>query len=81
MSAFPPSAVAAPTQAYRDAQAGYAPRLLPAPARAIRAWILRCAERAEERRILAQLTDWELRDIGITRADANAEADKWCWRI
>jgi uncharacterized protein YjiS (DUF1127 family) len=54
---------------------------LPAPARAIRAWILRCAERAEERRILAQLTDWELRDIGITRADANAEADKWCWRI
>jgi uncharacterized protein YjiS (DUF1127 family) len=78
MSAFPPSA-AAPTQACRGAQAGYAPRLL--PARAIRAWILRCAERAEERRILAQLTDWELRDIGITRADANAEADKWCWRI
>jgi uncharacterized protein YjiS (DUF1127 family) len=81
MSAFSPSTVAALTPACRGAEAGYAPRFLIASARRIRAWILRSAERADERRILAQLTDWELRDIGISRAEANAEADKWCWRV
>jgi uncharacterized protein YjiS (DUF1127 family) len=81
MSAFSPSTVAAPTPACRGAEAGHASRFLIASAHTIRTWILRCADRADERRILAQLTDWELRDIGISRAEANAEADKWCWRV
>jgi uncharacterized protein YjiS (DUF1127 family) len=49
------------------------------PARGILVWALRCAERASERRALARLTDWQLRDIGISRAEADAEAGKWSW--
>ncbi len=30
----------------------------------------------EERRQLAELEDWQLEDIGITRAQANAEAER-----
>ncbi len=48
--------------------------------RAILAWVLRCAERSAQRRTLAQMTDWQLRDIGISRAEADGEAGKWCWR-
>jgi len=51
-----------------------------APTRGILAWAARCAERAAQRRTLAQLTDWQLRDIGISRAEADAEAGKWRWR-
>ena len=36
--------------------------------------------RAAERRALSQLSDWELHDIGISRAEAGAEAEKWFWR-
>jgi uncharacterized protein YjiS (DUF1127 family) len=79
VSASPQTVVAPPTPA-RVAQAGYASKFLIASACTIRAWILRCAERSDERRTLAQLNDWELRDIGIARAEADAEADKWCWR-
>jgi len=50
-------------------------------ARSVLAWVLRCAERAGERRTLAQLGDWQLRDIGISRADADDEAAKPCWRV
>jgi uncharacterized protein YjiS (DUF1127 family) len=50
------------------------------PARGILAWVLQCAERSAERRALARLTDWELRDIGISRTEADGEAGKWCWR-
>jgi hypothetical protein len=40
-----------------------------------------CAHvRAADRRALGQLTDWELKDIGISRAEAGAEAEKWFWR-
>ena len=48
-------------------------------ARVILAWALRCAERSAERRALAQLTEWQLRDIGISRTEADGEAGKWCW--
>jgi uncharacterized protein YjiS (DUF1127 family) len=48
--------------------------------RAILAWALRCAERSAQRRTLTQMTDWQLRDIGISRAEADGEAGKWCWR-
>jgi len=44
------------------------------------AWLGRCGARAAERRAVAGLTDWDLHDIGISRADAGAEAEKWFWR-
>lgn len=37
------------------------------------------SDRARQRRQLAQLSDYMLRDIGLTRADAWAEADKPFW--
>jgi uncharacterized protein YjiS (DUF1127 family) len=39
-----------------------------------------CSARAAERRALSRLTDWELHDIGISRAEAAGEAEKWFWR-
>lgn len=48
--------------------------------RLVVAWIRRCVARAVERRELAQMSDWQLRDIGLTRADVAAEARKWFWR-
>ena len=44
------------------------------------AWLGQCWDRAAERRALSRLTDWELHDIGISRAEAGAEAEKWSWR-
>jgi uncharacterized protein YjiS (DUF1127 family) len=38
-------------------------------------------ERARQRRQLAELSDHMLRDIGLTRADAWAEAEKPFWRL
>jgi uncharacterized protein YjiS (DUF1127 family) len=43
-------------------------------------WIGRCMARAAERRALAEMCDWQLSDIGLTRADVAAEARKWFWR-
>jgi len=43
------------------------------------AWWRHCRARAAERRALAQLSEWGLRDIGITRAEAGGEAQKWPW--
>ena len=40
---------------------------------------LRWIDRARQRRQLAELSDHMLRDIGVTRADAWAEADKPFW--
>jgi uncharacterized protein YjiS (DUF1127 family) len=37
-------------------------------------------ERSRQRRQLARLSDHMLRDIGLTRADAWAEAEKPFWR-
>ena len=37
-------------------------------------------ERSRQRRALRELNDHMLRDIGLTRADAWAEADKRFWR-
>lgn len=44
------------------------------------AWLAQCGERVSQRRVLAQFTDWQLRDIGISRAEADGEAGKWFWR-
>jgi len=38
-----------------------------------------CHERARERRHLQMLDDNLLQDIGVTRAEADAEACKWPW--
>ena len=44
------------------------------------AWLAQCGETVSQRRVLAELTDWQLRDLGISRAEADAEAGKWFWR-
>jgi uncharacterized protein YjiS (DUF1127 family) len=41
---------------------------------------LRWNDRARQRRQLGELSDQMLRDIGLTRADAWAEADKPFWQ-
>lgn len=38
------------------------------------------ATRRETRRALKQLTDWELRDVGLTPRQAHDEAAKVFWR-
>jgi uncharacterized protein YjiS (DUF1127 family) len=43
-------------------------------------WYTRCSARARERRALAQLDDNALKDIGVTRRQADAEASKPCWK-
>jgi uncharacterized protein YjiS (DUF1127 family) len=43
-------------------------------------WLWRCAESSAQRRALAELDDDRLRDIGRTRAEAQAEAAKPFWR-
>jgi len=45
----------------------------------ILAWWGNCRSRARERRALAQLSDWGLRDIGLTRAEAEGESRKASW--
>jgi uncharacterized protein YjiS (DUF1127 family) len=37
-------------------------------------------DRVEQRRCLSQLSDELLRDIGMTRFDAEREAAKWFWQ-
>jgi uncharacterized protein YjiS (DUF1127 family) len=47
------------------------------------AWVERLLawhERARQRRALVELSDDMLGDIGISRAAALAEAEKFCWR-
>lgn len=59
------------------------PRLAPSPTRRFRAllaWIARIREQSRQRDALLSLSDWELRDIGITRYDAETEARKPLWR-
>jgi uncharacterized protein YjiS (DUF1127 family) len=43
------------------------------------AWWRLCRSRAAERRALARLSDWGLRDIGVTRRQAEDECRKWSW--
>jgi uncharacterized protein YjiS (DUF1127 family) len=48
--------------------------------KAILAWWRLCRSRAASRHALARLSDWGLRDVGLTRAEAEGEAWKWSWR-
>jgi uncharacterized protein YjiS (DUF1127 family) len=43
-------------------------------------WCARCCARSQQRRALAQLDDHFLRDIGVTRQQAIAEAAKPFWK-
>jgi uncharacterized protein YjiS (DUF1127 family) len=43
-------------------------------------WLWACAERNAQRRALAKLDSHRLRDIGRTRDEAQAEAEKPFWR-
>jgi uncharacterized protein YjiS (DUF1127 family) len=43
-------------------------------------WIRAVAARWHQRRVLEQLDERSLRDIGISRSQALAEARKPCWR-
>lgn len=43
-------------------------------------WCALCSARARERQALAQLDDNALKDIGVTRRQADAEASKPFWR-
>lgn len=43
-------------------------------------WYARCSELSRQRQALAQLDDHDLKDIGVTREQANAEAAKPFWK-
>jgi len=51
------------------------------PAPGVFADLQRAWHRARTRRLLAEMTAHELRDIGVTPSDAQAEANKPFWRI
>ncbi|MBL8709910.1 MAG: DUF1127 domain-containing protein [Rhodospirillaceae bacterium] len=44
-------------------------------------WLLRMDETWRQRRQLDVLSDWQLRDIGLSRADVEAEAAQPFWRV
>lgn len=47
--------------------------------RSLGGWILRCAERRRGRLALLELTDDQLKDIGLSRADAWNEGNRSIW--
>src|SRR5262245_49967339 len=42
-------------------------------------WLLTCNERRRQRHALATLSDHQLADIGLSRADVRSEIEKWPW--
>ena len=50
-------------------------------AAALLARFLEMMELARQRRHLAALSDWQLKDIGLSRADVAAETGKSFWRV
>lgn len=44
-------------------------------------WLLRMGETWRQRRQLGGLSDWQLRDIGLSRADVEAEVAQPFWRV
>lgn len=55
---------------------------IPAPvARWCRAWLRAAVQRSAGRRALARLDDRLLRDVGLTRDEAEAEAGKPFWLV
>lgn len=56
------------------------PFRLAVAARRLVAWIGHCHERHRQRIALADLDEYRLRDIGVTRDEAEREAGKPFWR-
>lgn len=56
-------------------------RVLVPAARWCRAWLRAAAQRSAGRRALARLDDRLLRDVGMTRDEAEAEAGKPFWLV
>jgi len=54
-------------------------RILGMAAAACRGWLRRAAERSSQRRALALLDDRLLRDVGLSRVEAETEARKPFW--
>lgn len=48
--------------------------------RALRHTLARWRERAHGRGLLSRMSDRQLKDIGLSRLDANREARKFFWR-
>ena len=48
---------------------------------ALLAWSRAVADQARQRRRLAEMSDRQLADIGISRSDARAEAEKPWWKL
>jgi uncharacterized protein YjiS (DUF1127 family) len=48
--------------------------------RGVLATVAKWQERRRTRRDLARFTEWQLRDIGLSRGQAMAEIDKPFWR-
>ena len=46
-------------------------------AKALLAWLLRWDDLARQRRALSRLDDRQLKDIGVTRMEADAESQRW----
>ena len=44
-------------------------------------WLILAGERSRQRRALRRLDDAQLRDIGLTRDDIDAEAGQAFWRF
>jgi uncharacterized protein YjiS (DUF1127 family) len=42
-------------------------------------WLLRCFARFRERRLLRELSDDQLKDVGLTSADVARECRRWPW--
>jgi uncharacterized protein YjiS (DUF1127 family) len=51
-----------------------------AAAKQVRGTLSNCVSRVEERRQLGMLSDHLLKDIGLTRAEASVEVDKYFWQ-
>lgn len=43
------------------------------------AWLCGCQRRHAERQTLSEMDDWQLRDIGVTRAELERELARWPW--
>lgn len=59
-------------------------RFLPSPAQALvylSDLLFTWEHRARERRILAEMSNHMLKDLGISRTDARREAEKPLWRV
>lgn len=67
-----------PTFAAADARISPS-RVLADAILAVLAWAAGCAERGRQRRALAGLDDRMLRDVGLTRAEAESEWTKGVW--